>query len=365
MEFDKEGDYGFDYLNSHTMGSGPYMAEEISLGERIVLVPNPYYSGPMPAKLDEILFTHVPESGQQLFLLDKGDIDVATALTPEQIDQFRNRPGFKIAVGEDTAVSYLSMNMSHPPLDDVRVRRAICAAIDYEGIFNDLLPNQVVPASGIIPRGLVGYTDAFEPREDLELAKSLLDEAGLSDGFEFDLWVTTDPIRGLSEPEANIGLKIQADLARLGIKANVLQQEISTLFPRYKAGELDSIWWDWSPAFPDPDPLITPHGDISTSGAQRTGWGCNPGTAGAGCPQDKVRDVAKRVTSLIEQARVELDRSKREQLYFEAQKLIVEEGPYCFFFQSLSSHVTSDRVSGYVRHPFMVVDLRPVSISAP
>ena len=363
MEFDKDGDYGFDYLNSHSMGSGSYVIEEVALGERVTLVPNPHYSGPYPPKLGRILLTHVPEASQQLFLLEKGDADVATALTPQQIDRLRALPGFKIAVGEDTAVSYLSLNMGRTPMDDVRVRRAICAAIDYEGIFNYLLPNQTVPASGIIPRGLIGYTDAFMPKEDLELAQSLLAEAGYPDGFEFDLWVTVDAIRGLQEPEANIGLKIQADLARIGIKANVLQEEISTNFPKYKAGKLDSQWWDWSPAFADPDALITPHGDINTSGGQRTGWGCDPGTAGAGCPQTNVREAAKQVTSLLEQARVELDRDKREQLYFEAQKLIVEEGPYCFFFQSLSSHVTSDRVQGYEIDPFKMVDLRPVSLT--
>lgn len=363
MEFAREDDYGFDYLNSHSMGSGPYMIEEVALGERITMVPNPHYSGPYPPNLDRILMRHVPEAGQQLFLLGREDVDVATALTAQQVEQFKAQPDFKVPTTTDAAVSYLSMNMGRKPFDDVRVRRAVCAAIDYEGIFNDLLPNQVVPASGIIPRGLAGYTDAFEPKEDLELAKSLLDEAGYTDSFEFDLWVTTDPIRGLTEPERNIGLKIQSDLARVGIQANVQEQEISTLFPRYKAGELDSIWWDWSPAFPDPDPLITPHGDINTSGGQRTGWGCNPGTSGTGCPQDNAREVAKQATSLIEQARVELDRNKREELYFEAQKLIVEEGPYCFFFQALSSHVVSNRVQGYDRDPFNMVDLRPVSLA--
>jgi peptide/nickel transport system substrate-binding protein len=362
MEFDKDGDYGFDYLNSHSMGSGPYMIEEVALGERVTLVPNPNYSGPYPAKLSKVMLLHVPEATQQLFLLEKGDIDVATGLTAEQIDRLRELPGFELATGEDTAVSYLSLNMSHSPFDDTRVRRAVCAAVDYEGIFNDLLPNQVVPASGIIPRGLAGYTDDFMPTEDLELAQSLMAEAGYPDGFEFDLWVTTDPIRALQEPEANLGLKLQADLARVGIKANVLQQEISTIFPTYKAGELDSMWWDWSPSFADPDSLITPHGDVTTCGAQRTGWGCDPGTGGCGCPQDNLREVALEVTSLIEQARVELDPEKRDQLYYDAQKLIVEEGPYCFFFQGLSTYVTSDRVQGFARDPFDLFDMRLVSL---
>lgn len=363
MEFDKDGDLGFEYLNSHSMGSGPYMIDEVALGQRLSLIPNPHYNGPYPAQLGQILLTNVPEAGQQLFQLENGDIDVAAGLTAEQIDLFRNREGFQVITGEDTAVSYLSLNMGHPPLDDVRVRRAICMAINYEAIMNDLLPNQVVLASGIIPRGLLGYTDAFTPKQDLELAKSLLEEAGYADGFEFDLWVTTDPIRALAEPEANIGLVIQSDLAQLGIQANVIQQDISTLFPRYRAGELDSIWWDWSPSFADPDSLITPHGDINSSGGQRTGWGCDEGVAGSGCAQTNVRPEAVQVTALIEQARAELDNQKRSQIYEEAQRLIVEEGPYCFFFQSLSSHVATDRVQKYIRHPFNIVDLRPVSLT--
>lgn len=362
MEFDEGGDYGFAYLNSHSMGSGPYMIESVATGERITLVPNPHYNGPTPPQVDQIIAMSVPESSQQMFLLERGDLEIATGLTAQQVDLFREREGYSIVVGEDAAVSYLSMNMGKAPFDDVRVRQAICTAIDYEGIINDLLPNQVFQASGIIPRGLVGYSDDFLIQRDLEKARALLEEAGYGDGFEFSIWVTTDAIRGLSEPETNIGLKLQADLADIGITANVEEQDTDTLFPRYRAGELDSIWWDWSPAFADPDALITPHGDLSTSGGQRTGWGCNPGTTGTGCATDQARPEAVETTELLAQARVELDSAARAELYNAAQKLIVEQGPYCFLFQALSSHAVSEQVTNYSQHPFAVMDLRPVAM---
>lgn len=333
-----DGDMGKVWLDDHSVGAGPFMYQEHIRGQRVVLVPNPHYHG-APAALERVIVLHVPEPAQQAMMLEKGDIDVALDIPVDQ-EQLMKDKGLQVVKGSNPSVAYMAMTMTFKPFDDLRVRQALRYAVDYDGIINDLLLGSVTPASGIVGKGVFGYNPDFELKQDLEKAKALLAEAGYAEGFEMKLYSWSN-----DKVFTDVALKIQSDLAPLGITVSYIAQDISTLFEAYKAGKVPAILWYWGPAYPDADAIITQHGDKNHQGCQRLSW------------------LNDETTRLIEEARVVSGLVERQELYDQAQKIIVEEGPYVFLYQLGRTFITSPRVEGLNVIPFGMIDLRSVKVN--
>ena len=140
------------------------------------------------------------------------------------------------------------------PLSNTAARQAVAAAIDYDGIIDGFLGGNATRPPTFIPVGLAGITPELTTEigfhQDTEKAKQLLADAGLADGFSFDLYYANASVVGVSYQ--TLVQKIQADLAAVGITVNLTPMDQTQLITEYRAGHLPSVITFWNPDAPEP-----------------------------------------------------------------------------------------------------------------
>jgi peptide/nickel transport system substrate-binding protein len=321
-----DGDLAKAFLAENVAGSGAFVLTEWRRDEFYRLARNENYWRDVPTNIDEVQVRFISEPSQQEALLRAGDVDVIFDAQADVITQLEAE-GFVPSGGADVFTYYVAVNQAIKPFDDIRVRQALRYAVDYEGIINGLLDGRAVKAGSVLADGLSGSSpvDAQKYNYDPAKARELLAEAGLAGGFSTTIHLANLAVRGLGVPNELVATKIQSDLAAVGINASLEIEDIGSLFPRYREGSLPLTFWFFGPTFPDSDAIMTPHGDWNAQATTRVGFN-NP-----------------QVTELIQNARVELDVTRRAALYRQAAEIVNEESPYLFLFRPENNPVaTSD-----------------------
>ena len=184
---------GAQGVASHPVGTGPYLFRKWERGHKLVLTANPGYWRPGLPRIKEIVYRIIPEASTREAELLAGGVDLAANLDPEMIDRVERHPGLKILDGPTYRLNFWQFDGSgragKSPLADLRVRRAICHALDRRTILQALLQGRgrtvdspAIPGHfGFDPK-VGGY--AYDP----EKARSLLKEAGYEKGFDLDIW---------------------------------------------------------------------------------------------------------------------------------------------------------------------------------
>jgi len=324
------------WLKTHDAGSGPFILVEWTPNERIILDRfDEYWAG--PAGVKRIIFIDIPEPAAQKLALDRGDIDIAWDLLPEQVDLYRSAPGFTVIEGPSWSIEYLAMNAGKPPFDNPLVREAIRWAIDYDAIIYGIQKGAAMPGQTFIPAGMFGHLPETPFHKDIEKAKALLAQAGYAEGFEVEMLTSTHPRR------VAIATQVQADLAQIGIKVNITQMVSAQFYELYRAQKHTFLVAGWGVDYADPDALAKPFAHCCTTG-----------------PEAPVRQLAWRnmyvdceTTALVEAAAKELDAEKRRAMYEEIQRRILHNGPYVILYYPLNQVVTREVVKGLVLNPML------------
>ena len=175
-------DVNRDPFNAQPVGSGPYRLVRWDRGSSIVLRANPNYFGGAP-RVREIDIQITSNQNTQLLSVEAHQLDVATQMRTSQAPVVRRIPGIKLIVAPTYLLDALSLNITHPPLDDVRVRRALAMALDRPKIARDAFTGFALPAQTFIPP----FNWAYDPNNgappfDIAAARRLLDEAGWMPG---------------------------------------------------------------------------------------------------------------------------------------------------------------------------------------
>jgi peptide/nickel transport system substrate-binding protein len=208
-------------------GTGPFRVKEWIRGDRIVLVPNPYYV-PKP-KLQQIVLQIVPDLNSNFIALSSGTVDIGT-LTPENVERAASLPGVRVLRIADNGADLLYLNTRIEPTRDVRVRRAIASAIDYSALSN-AWSHEYPSATGFLPPPIVRWRAAPIPpyRHDLEAANRELDAAGwrLENGTRVKDGVPLDGLIAVNAQypwQVRIATVIQAQLAEAGMHFSLKTQ---------------------------------------------------------------------------------------------------------------------------------------------
>ncbi len=320
------------YLADHTMGSGPYQVKSWEKGQRLLMEPNPHWTGSKLA-LKEIDIKIIKEASARRLQLERGDVDIAEDIPIDQLNALKGKEGIKVVDEPSLYVTYLYLNNEKPPLDNVKVRQALSYAIDYKGIIDGIMLGQAEQMRGPIPKGLWGHDDnAMQYSYDPAKAKDLLKEAGVSDLSLNYLYAKTDPAW------EQIGLVLQQNLADIGVKVKLQDFAYPTMRDKLNTGDFDIAAGNWSPDYGDPYMFMNFWFDSNLKGL----------------PGDRAFYSNPKVDELIRKAASETDQKQRETLYQEAQKIVVEEAPYILLFQRNYQFAMRDDVKGYVYNPMLV-----------
>jgi peptide/nickel transport system substrate-binding protein len=223
------------------------------------------------------------------------------------------------------------MNVQAEPFTDVRVRQAVAHAINKEAIVHDLLRDSVDIADGPISPAYQWYGPDITVYEyDPDKARALLTEAGYSDGFtaKFDVPQSGS---GMQLP-IEMGTAIQADLAEVGITAEIEITDFNTWMDRIRAPEARFAEMSWNvPPVVEDDILSNVFGAAGMPpDGFNTSWYSNPD-----------------VEALLAQAKVTVDDNERGALLQEAQNLITEDCPAVFIDHAKIQYGISDELVGF------------------
>jgi len=194
------------------VGTGPYRIERFARGASLTLAAWEGYRNPQAARIRRATFRFIPDPAAQAAALQAGDVDVFPRLSPRSAEAFRKDTRFEVLVGGSRAKTIVSVNHRRKPLDDVRVRRALSAAIDRAEMITGAADGYGTPIGSYYVPGAPGYVDttAVNPF-DLDKARRLLAEAGVKTPLE--LTVTLPPTAYARQG----GEVLAAQLARIGV----------------------------------------------------------------------------------------------------------------------------------------------------
>ena len=332
MGHEKDGDLGYDWLKSNSAGSGAFSLKTWKANEIVTLDANKSYRHGAPG-MARVILRHVAEPSSQRLLLEKGDIDMARNLTPDQVKGIMGNSDIAIDGHPKGTIVYMAANAGHPILGKQEVVQAMRHLVDYDSMANSFLAGQFVVHQAFWPAGLWGSLETIPYRQDVAKAKALLAAAGHADGFELTIHTLTN------SPFPEIAQAVQANLAKGGIKANIVTLEGKTLWPKYRAREHDIILARWSPDYVDPHSNADAfaHNPDNRLEAKLTGvlaW------------RNAWADDAS--NELAVKARNELDLAKRKQQYLELQAMLQKKGPFVIMFQQNEQVARRKYLKGFV-----------------
>ncbi len=265
------------------MGTGPYKFVSWQNGTEVVLVRNENYWGADPGYFENLVFKIISEDTTRVTAMTTGDVDCTMDPPSDMLSVLKDSPNVTLADSEGFGITYVAFNTEKAPFDNENVRKAIYHAINFQSIQENLIqdagsPGTALPSSAALfslePERWADYAAGVPTYEyDVELAKSLLSEAGYADGFDCTMCTSESSLRGA------IALAMQNDLAAVGI--NVTLNKVSgDEHTAYQFGEIldadgkrdyDMIMAGWEADYPDPaGNLITKQAQSSDSGERNT-----------------------------------------------------------------------------------------------
>lgn len=308
-------------IESGPVGTGYMEFEARSPGANTSLVRYEDYWDE-PANLDSAEFKVVTETGSRIAELETGASQFIADVQSANIDRVENMPDVTLERTESVSIDYIGFNTENEPFDDPLVRQAITHAFDKEAVLSGVYNDSGVPAVAPLAPGVLGYDENLDGLDyDMDRARELLEEAGYEDGFEVNLMVNDD-----NAERVDMAVFLQESLAELDITVNVEQVEWGAYLEATGNGEHDMYILGWSNSTGDPDNGISPlfHSDYLGSDGNRAFF------------QNDELDA------LLDEGKRESDDDAREEIYNEAQALLVEEAPAIFVRHSENLNAYSD-----------------------
>ncbi len=330
MANEVDGDMGNTWLKTNSAGSGPYKLDSWKPNESVTLSSNPDYYGGAPA-MERVIVRHVLESASQRLLLERGDIDIARNLNPEDIAGASAADGIVISDELKGRLMYLALNQKHPELSKPEVRQAFKYLIDYEGMRDSFLKGQYTIHQNFLPATYLGASDNNPFSYNIEKAKELLAAAGV-ENLEVEIGVRE------AQERIEIGQSFQNAAAQAGITVNITVGTAKQILARYRARELDVYLGAWGPDYPDPQTnagtfAFNPDNSDEANATGLLAWRNSWDTGG--------------LTEKVEAAVTEGDRDKRVQMYLDIQAEFQETSPFVVMFQQIEQSALRDNVANW------------------
>jgi len=297
-------------------------------------------------KIDNLVYAITPDAAVRYAKLKAGECHVMAFPKPADIALMKTDPAITLLSQEGLNVGYIAFNVEKKPFDDKRVRQALNMAVDKENILKAVYQGAGQAALNPIPPTLWSYNKKIKDYPyDLAKAKDLMAKAGYKDGIEVDLWYL--PVTRPYNPDGKrMAELIQADWAKIGVKAKLVTFEWGEYRKRSKGGEQQSMMFGWSGDNGDPDNFFIPLlGCEAVKGGGNVSRWCN-----------------KAFEDLVQKAKTATKQAERAKYYEKAQEIVKEEAPWIPIAHSVRFTPVRKEVIGFkmdptAHHYFSKVDL--------
>jgi ABC-type dipeptide transport system, periplasmic component len=332
-------------LDLKPVGTGPFQLVEYQKDALIRYQAHAdYWRG--KALIDTLIFAITPDASVRYAKLKAGECHLMPYPHPADLKTMHKDPDIKLLQQYGLNVGYLAFNTQKKPFDDKRVRKALNLAVDKQAIVKAIFHGSGAVAKNPIPPTLWSYNDAVSdyPHDPVK-ARQLLAEVGYAQGFETDLWAM--PVQRPYNPNARrMAEMIQADWAKVGVRAKIISYEWGEYLKRTKDGEHQTVLLGWTTDNGDPDNFMaTLLGCDAVRGANRAQWCFEP------------------FETLIQKAKRVSDVQERTHLYEEAQWIFKEEAPWIPIAHSIVTDAVHREVVDYRISPFGVHEFYGVGLT--
>jgi len=240
-------------------GTGPYTLAEWRRGDQMIFQRNENFWGEkaIPAT---VVFRWGAESAQRLVELQAGTVDGIDGVGADDFTTIEDDANLQLALRSGTNVFYLGMNNKFPPFDNERVRQAFAMGIDRQRLIDNFYPPGSSLATQFMPPSIFGYSQGqtwydYNPDE----AKKILEEEGVLPGFKTTI-TYRDVVRGYLPNPGIVAQDIQAQLADLGVEAEIVVMESGSFLTAANDGEIDGFHMlGWGADYPDATNFLDYH----------------------------------------------------------------------------------------------------------
>lgn len=314
-------------------GTGPFLLREWQNGRTLRLERRDDYFDKKPA-VRGLVYRIISEDLTAMAEFELGNIDVI-AIPSSHFRKFMDDPVRKGYIHAIRGINtyYLGMNCARPPFDNPEVRRAISHAIDREKLLNTFYEKRGRPASGPLPDLLRKWEASPVYEYNPEKAGEIIKRRGLT-GTAATLYITAD------QEVADMAEFIQSFIKKTGLDLRIKQLEWSAYKEAINKGEPDMFWLSWWADYPDPENFLYPLFHSS-----------NAGPAG-----NRTRYSSREADRLIELGQAEQDEKKKNAYYQKAERLIVKDAPWVFFWHKTDYIAVQPYVRGFRPYPVYSMD---------
>ena len=319
---------GLQGFEAAPVGTGPFMLEEWTPGDRIVMRAFEDYWNPQQPNVERVTFRVIPDAATRMAAIQTGAVDIVSRLNVDDVALLQSNPEVRVLSYPNDRVYYVAFKNVDSgvgtPLQDLRVRQALNLAVDREGILDGLFNGEGRLVSGLIVPGNLGHDPALAPwPHDPQRARELLAAAGHADGFAISMGCPADAYPNINE----VCLAIQRDLAAVGVDVELEFRTSNTYWSQPQYGAVGPMFIEgWS--IPSSEPFPRLEGSL-TPGYYYTVWNDESNVAA------------------LERIRRTVDREQRAALYAELVRRLHEDPPFLYLYTLNIFEATSAQVSGY------------------
>ncbi|RYX95699.1 MAG: ABC transporter substrate-binding protein [Comamonadaceae bacterium] len=335
-------------IDQDPIGTGPFSLVQYQKDAIIRYKAFPAYWGGK-AKIDDLVYSITPDASVRWAKLQKGECHVMPYPNPADLEAIRKDTNIQVLEQPGLNVGYLAFNTQKKPFDDVRVRKAISMAINKKAIIDGVYLGTGIAAKNPIPPTMWSYNNAVKDDDyNPDAAKKLLAQAGFPNGMTTDLWAM--PVQRPYNPNAKrIAELMQADLAKIGVTAEIKSFEWGEYRKRMQAGEHQMGMLGWTGDNGDPDNFMY------------TLLGCASAQSASG--SNIAKFCYKPYEDLVLKAKTTSDQAERTKLYGQAQVIFKQQAPWFTIAHAVQikpvrKEVIDFKLSPFGRHNFYGVDIK-------
>lgn len=222
-----EDPWALAWLKENTAGGGAYIVESFKPGESVILKRNEKWKGGVDGKLpffQRIITQTVPDATTRANLIQRGDADISIDLQSSDVAGMAAHSAVQVvSTPQFNAFTMVVFNLKMKPFDDVRVRRAVAAALPYDDMFKAAIFGRGAPLFGGKWTGTPTTSEFPQPmpfKTDIALAKKLLAEAGLPNGFSTTFTYNV----GAAQVGDPMSALIKESLGKAGINVTIAKE---------------------------------------------------------------------------------------------------------------------------------------------
>lgn len=296
-------------IKYHPVGTGPFRYHSYKPKESFTLVRHDDYWQGKPI-LEKLIISFIPDASTRELALKTGEVDaIELPAKQEWVDRLR-KEGFEVHLTSPANMFALHFNMSKKPMDDIRVRQALCHAINRDDLISFLGKDVSKPEYSPLPQGYVGHiSDVMRYQYDPEKAKKLLAEAGYPDGLSLSMVISNNviylpPMQVIQEQWKKVGVKLELKVVDHPTYHKLIRENVNPVVI-YGAYRYPLTGNNYLTQFYHSESIVgKPTAAINFS---------HYGQAISG------------IDKLLDDARFELDVNKQKQLWVQAQQKIMKD----------------------------------------